>query len=87
MSERYKGPSPAQGSGDPENPRNSIWLNVAETKSEYSQLRATFEIKEEGNLGPGRYIVWLKWRDDWGKWTGPVRKDDREVSKCEICAC
>jgi hypothetical protein len=72
------GPLPAVGRGDPEAPRAAVYINVAESNSEYSDLRVTFEIKEGATLGPGRYIAWPQWKEEWGKYTAVLRQDKRE---------
>ena len=78
MGKMPEGRLPAPSQGDPKRPDMAIWVNVAESTSEYSDLRCSFEIKEDGQLGPGRYIAWLKFREDWAKWTGALRLDARE---------
>ena len=71
-------PTPAPPPGGRNDRPQAIWINLAETKSEYSQYRCSFEIKNKDGLRPGRYIAWLKWREDWAKWTGALRLDARE---------
>ena len=78
MAKLPQGPTPAQGQGDPNKPEQAVWINVAESNSEYSDLRCSFEIKADGQMGPGRYIAWLKWKEEWGKWSGILRQDQRE---------
>ena len=78
MGKMPEGRLPAPSQGDPKRPDMAIWINVAESTSEYSDLRCNFEIKTDGQLGPGKYLAWLKWREDWAKWTGVLRLDGRE---------
>jgi len=72
-----KAPAQRPRGRDDHNP--PIWVNLAETNSEYSQYRCSFEIKRTDGLRPGRYIAWLKWNDDWKKWSGALRADEREA--------
>ena len=71
-------PTPAPPPGGRNDRPQAIWINLAETKSEYSQYRCSFEIKNKDGLRPGRYIAWLKYNSEWEKWSGALRPDERE---------
>ena len=58
----------------------TIWMNVAETKSEFSDLRVNFKVPEGVSLDANtQRVAWRKWREDWGKWTGALKPDEREA--------
>ena len=73
-------PAPrGQRPGEPDDRNPTLWINLAETQSEFSQYRVTFEVKRADGLRPGKYIAWMKWNADWEKWTGQLRGDQREA--------
>jgi len=75
---------PRPRSGDKESFSPAIWAGVKKLPdTAHSDLILNFTVPE-GNaegLPPGQFVAFLEWKEEWGKYTGRVKKDNRPPQK------